>query len=75
MTTTNLTMSPAKRTDRAGRIMDIYAQRVEAANHDERFTELLTDLLHCADCYGVDFQAALGMANLTYSAEIQNEAP
>lgn len=66
------TAEGGKRVDRAGRLMDIYAERLNISvtrDSDELVRTLLTDLLHWSDTYAVDFDKELQSARDAYQAE------
>lgn len=62
-------MNNEQRVDRAGRMMDIYAQRCDETDHDTLLGDLLADLMHWADCYGLDFERKLTSATVNYEME------
>lgn len=60
-----------KSTERAWDVMRRYSDKADDGG--ELLTDLLTDLMHWADCYAEDFDRALRYAQRHYQAEIRGE--
>ena len=59
------------RAHRAASILDVYAQRTD--DRESAAVDLLVDLMHWLDKYDSGFEAALDMAKIHYTAEIEEE--
>lgn len=61
-----------KRAMRIADLMLIYMQRMgtEDEPRELNFRDMLTDMMHYADVYGIDFNHELSMATDNYSEEV-----
>ena len=65
-----------KRAERAYRLMLTHCQSTgtdfKDDDHRTVFTDLLTDMRHLADQYGVDFDDAVGVSEYHYKEEVND---
>jgi hypothetical protein len=58
-----------QRAERAYRTLLVYAQRADSEDTEENMTDLLTDLRHLGDQYGVEWDAMIDRVQRHYNDE------
>lgn len=71
-----MTTPKERRAENAFRTMLVYCQRTGSDfkddHHRTAFTDLLTDMRHLADQYGVDFDDVVGISEYHYKEEVSD---